>query len=86
MQVVIPADAEAFVKNQANAAGYQDVSEYLLSLVRHDHEARARLDAFASDQRIETLALEGLDSGPAVPLDMQAIRREVTARLEKSGP
>ena len=86
MQVVIPDDVETFVKNQASVAGYQNVSEYVLSLILQDHEARKLLDEFAADERVETLALEGLDSGPAMPLDMQAIRQGFRTRVEKHSP
>ena len=80
MQVVIPDDAEAFVKEQAVVAGYGEVSAYLLSLVRQDHEMRKLVEPFTTDQRIGKLAIEGIESGPPAPLDMHAIRREVHER------
>jgi Arc/MetJ-type ribon-helix-helix transcriptional regulator len=86
MQVVIPDEVETFVKNQASLAGYHNVSEYVMSLIQQDHEARKLLDDFAADERVETLALEGLDSGPAIPLDMQAIRQEFRSRVENQSP
>jgi hypothetical protein len=33
MQITIPADAEALVKSRAAAAGFNDVSEYVITLI-----------------------------------------------------
>jgi Arc/MetJ-type ribon-helix-helix transcriptional regulator len=83
MQIAIPEQAQGLLKQQAFAAGYEDVSDYVVSLVLQDRESRRQLEAFANDDRMEALAIEGLDSGPAVPLDMDAIRHELLARLRK---
>lgn len=80
MQIDFPEEAESVVKSQAAAAGYHSVAEYVLSLVRQDKESRAFAESVASDPRIETLGLEGIESGPAIPLDMQSIRDEYGKR------
>jgi hypothetical protein len=86
MQIAIPGEAEELVRNAAFDAGYQDISQYVLSLVQADRAQREYLLSLAVDPRIEGLALEGIASGPVAPLDMAVIRREVQARLENSRP
>ncbi len=85
MQIDIPEEAESIVKSQAAAAGYDNVVEYVLSLVRQDKESRRFTESVASDPRIEGLALDGIESGSPVPLDMQSVRREYRDRLDESG-
>jgi hypothetical protein len=86
MQIAISGEAEELVRSAAADAGYQDVSQYVVTLVQEDHAQREFLQSLAADPRLEKLALEGLASGPAVPLDMAAIRREVRDRLEHGRP
>lgn len=84
MQIQIPDEAKQLVVSQARSAGFKNVADYMLNLVRQDRQCREFAESMASDPRIEKLAREGIDSGPAVPLDMESIRREYRERSSKS--
>lgn len=77
MQIEIPLSWETIVKERAAAAGFGDVGDYVLGLIQADTFSPSRLDELANDPRLEQLALQGVGSGPAEPLDMEAIRRAV---------
>ena len=74
MVIKLPADVEIAVTERASAAGFRDADEYVLSLVYQDQVVSRWEEDEAQDSRLETLALEGLESGPAVPLDMTTLR------------
>ena len=82
MVIKIPADVEEAVKERASSGGFSDVDEYVLHLVQQDQELRRCEECEAQDPRIEALALEGLASGPAVPLDMHALRQSFCERCK----
>src|SRR5262245_48598741 len=59
--ISMPETLKAFVDEQVRTKGYGNVSEYFRELVRG---AQAR----EADRRLETLLLEGLDSGEDIPV------------------
>ena len=59
MNVSLPENLKTYVKEQVNYGGYGTVSEYLRELIRDDRKRKAQ-------ERLESLLLEGLDSGEAV--------------------
>ena len=68
-------DLKQFVDGQVDGGGYGNASEYIGRLV-----ARAK----EGNQRLESLLIEGLDSGKPVPLDdteWNKVRCEVEERL-----
>jgi antitoxin ParD1/3/4 len=79
INISLPDPLKTFVEEQVDASGYSTVSEYLRALIREDQKRRAQ-------ERLETLLLEGLESGKASSLtkkDMGKVRRAVKARVVK---
>jgi len=62
MNVSLPESLKEYVEGQVNDSGYGTVSEYLRELIREDKKRKAQ-------ERLETLLLEGMDSGDAVPVN-----------------
>jgi antitoxin ParD1/3/4 len=61
LNILLPETLQEFIAEQVAAGTYTSASEYLQALVRDDQRRRAQ-------QRLEVLAIEGLESGPATPL------------------
>jgi antitoxin ParD1/3/4 len=79
INISLPEPLKNFVEEQVCASGYSTVSEYFRELIREDQKRRAQ-------ERLETLLLEGLNSGVPGTLtrkDMEKVRRAVRARLSK---
>jgi antitoxin ParD1/3/4 len=79
MNISLPDSMRAYVEEQVNSGGYSTVSEYFRELVRQDQKRKAQ-------ERLETLLLEGLDSGAATPMtleDWKDIRQAVRERIAK---
>ena len=64
MNISLPDLMKAFVDEQVQSGGYGSVSEYVRELVRRDQKERA-------ETRLETLLLEGLESGDPLPLNAE---------------
>ena len=62
MNISLPDSMKAFVDVQIQERGYGTSSEYIRDLIRGDQIRQA-------DQRLAALMLEGLESGPAIPVD-----------------
>lgn len=71
MNVSLPEALRAFVETQVAEIGYRSSSEYILDLIRNDQARK-------SEQRLARLLLEGLESGPTLPVgpDYWAGKRE----------
>jgi hypothetical protein len=70
MRVTIPDAAKPFVENQMAKRGYEDPSQYVLSLIKRDSQQVRR-------DQIEEMLLEALDS-PSTPMtkkDWDDVRR-----------
>lgn len=68
-------DLQHFVEDQVDDGGYGNASEYIARLLIREKEGK---------QRLESLLIEGLDSGEVMPLDddeWNKIRSEVHSRL-----
>ena len=79
MNISLPDPLRAFVEEQVSVGGYSTVSEYFRELVRADQKRKA-------GERLESLLLEGLNSGPAKPLtktDLDEVKRVVRERIAK---
>lgn len=79
MNISLPDSMRAYVEEQVTSGGYSTVSEYFRELVRQDQKRKAQ-------ERLETLLLEGLDSGAATPMtleDWKDIRQAVRERIAK---
>lgn len=78
MNVSLTERLERFIAEQVKAGRYQSASEVVREALRllQEHEEVQRLKLKALRAAIE----EGLASGPAQPLDMEAVIREARGR------
>ena len=80
MNISLPDVMKAFVEEQVNSGGFGSVSEYVRELVRRDQKERAEI-------RLETLLLEGIESGDPVQLDPEYrknLLRDLRARRKQN--
>jgi antitoxin ParD1/3/4 len=59
LNISLPASMRAYVDQQVAAGGFSTASEYIRQLVREDQRRAAK-------QRLESLLMEGLASGPSI--------------------
>lgn len=77
LRIEVSGDLHDFLEERAAERGMEDAGAYLVALASEDQARRDR-DA------IEALVLEGLESGPVVPMDQAFwadLRREVRERV-----
>ncbi len=74
MNVSLPDTLKEYVEEQVNDGGYGTVSEYLRELIRADKKRKAQ-------ERLETLLLEGLESGDPIPVTPD-FWKELWARVD----
>ncbi|KAJ3060163.1 hypothetical protein HK102_009637 [Quaeritorhiza haematococci] len=80
MNVALPESMKSFVQERVTEGGYSSVSEYVRDLIRADQKRKA-------EERIDALLLEGLDSGPPVPVTpeyWEAKKQRLAERLGKA--
>jgi antitoxin ParD1/3/4 len=80
INISLPDVMKAFVDEQVESGGYGTVSEYVREFVRRDRKERAQV-------RLETLLLEGLESGEPLPLNLEYradLLRDLEARRKKN--
>ena len=76
MTISLPEPVKEFVDQQVSSGAYPSPEAYICSLVEADLKQKAQ-------ERLESLIIEGLDSGPAIDMtaqDWEDIRREGLAR------
>jgi antitoxin ParD1/3/4 len=77
--ISLPESLKAFIDHQMATKGYGNVSEYFRSLLRDAQKE-------AAEERLESLLLEGLASGPDIPMtrefwtDLKAEARDLAAK------
>ena len=79
MNISLPDSIRTYVEEQVDSSGYSTVSKYFRELVRQDQKREAT-------ERLETLLLEGLDSGTAtliITKDWEDIRQALRERIAK---
>ena len=79
LNISLPQSLKDYVEHQVTEGGYSTPSEYLRELLRHDQTRRAEL-------KLESLLLEGLNSGQAIELTpeyWEKKRRQHTERYAK---
>lgn len=59
LSIALPEHIQAFVEQQAHAAGFETVGEYVYQLILREQERLAQA-------KVEALLLEGLDSGEPI--------------------
>jgi antitoxin ParD1/3/4 len=80
MNIALPESMKHFVQERVTAGGYSSVSEYIRELIRADQKRNAQ-------ERIDTLLLDGLDSGKPVavtPEYWEEKKRRLSERLGKA--
>ncbi|MBP0019599.1 MAG: type II toxin-antitoxin system ParD family antitoxin [Cyanobacteria bacterium SBLK] len=80
MNVSLPDTMRDYIEQQVKTGGYGSVSEYIRDLIRQDQKQKAK-------EQIETLLLEGLDSGKPTPMgdrDWVEIRQAVRDKLDRN--
>jgi antitoxin ParD1/3/4 len=78
MTISIPETTRKFVEAQAKQEGFASVDEYLVSVLRQVQLREAK-------RKLEAKLIEGLESGPAVPVTPEfwtELEREVFEQLE----
>ena len=77
MNVSLPEELKEYVEAQTKS-GYSTPSEYVRELIRGDQKRRAK-------EKLDTLLLEGLNSGDSLPVDAtfwSDLKQEALAKLE----
>ena len=80
MNIALPESMKHFVQERVTEGGYSSVSEYVRELIRADQKRKV-------EERIDTLLLEGLDSGQPIPVTpeyWEEKKRRLTERLGKA--
>jgi antitoxin ParD1/3/4 len=78
MNISLPDDLKAFVKDQATKWGFGSVSQYMSAIIRE------QLQQEGEREKLDALLLDGLDSGPGTPMtrkDWEHISREGKKRI-----
>ncbi|MGK7955899.1 MAG: type II toxin-antitoxin system ParD family antitoxin [Crocosphaera sp.] len=77
--ITLPDSERVYIEEQIRLGGYSNASEYFSNLVRQERERQAK-------ERLETMLIEGIESGPAEPMtaeDWEEIRRTVRERTQE---
>jgi len=80
MNIALPESMKHFVQERVTEGGYSSVNEYIRELIRADQKRNAQ-------ERIDTLLLEGLDSGKPVAVTAEyweEKKRRLSERLGKA--
>jgi antitoxin ParD1/3/4 len=76
MNISLPEELKEYVEEQTQS-GYSTPSEYVRELIREDQKRRAK-------ERLDSLLLEGLNSGDPIPANAKfwaELKREALAKL-----
>ena len=79
MNISLPESMRTYVEEQVKNCDYGTASEYIRDLIRRDKEKKEQ-------DKLETLLLEGLNSGEATPMtedDWADIRAAVQEKMAK---
>ncbi len=76
LNISLPDSLKTFAQDQTKTADYSNPSDYVRSLIREDKEKKE------TQQRVESLLLEGLESGKPIPVTPE-YWKEKKARLQK---
>ena len=74
VNISLPETLKNYIEEQVIWGGYGTTSEYVRELIREDKKRKAQ-------ERLETLLLEGLESGEAVPVTPE-FWKELWAKAE----
>ncbi len=79
MNISLPDTLRDYIEQQVKIGGYGSSSEYIRALIRQDQKRKA-------EEHLQSLLLEGLDSGAALPMsdrDWTEIRQAVRDKLNQ---
>ncbi|MDZ8106974.1 MAG: type II toxin-antitoxin system ParD family antitoxin [Nostoc sp. DedQUE12a] len=79
INISLPDTMQAYVERQVAEGRYSSVSEYFRELVRQDQKQVAQ-------ERLETMVLEGLNSGDATEMtiqDWEDMRQTIRGKINK---
>ncbi|WP_435011102.1 type II toxin-antitoxin system ParD family antitoxin [Tundrisphaera lichenicola] len=83
MNIALPESMKQFVQSRVEEGGYSSASEYVRELIRSDQRRM-------TEERIDALLLEGLDSGQPILVTKEfwdEKKRKLTERLARAnGP
>jgi antitoxin ParD1/3/4 len=77
MSFALPESLRAYIDERVQSGQYGNTSEYLRDLVRRDQEDQEK-------KRLRELITEGLESGPARPLDDRVVAELRNRALDTS--
>jgi antitoxin ParD1/3/4 len=80
MNIALPESMKHFVQARVTEGGYSSVSEYVRELIRADQKRKV-------EERIDTLLLEGVESGQPIPVTeayWDEKKRKLTERLART--
>ena len=80
MNIALPESMKQYVQERVSEGGYSSVSEYVRELIRADQQRK-------SEERIDALLLEGLDSGKSIEVTKEYWedkKRKLSERLGKA--
>ncbi|MBD2579473.1 type II toxin-antitoxin system ParD family antitoxin [Oscillatoria sp. FACHB-1406] len=77
LNISLPEQIQAFIEEQTSVAGLNSVSEYIYQLILREKERIAR------QEQIESLLLEGLDSGEPIEANDEWWERKRIELLEQ---
>ena len=80
MNIALPELMKHFVQERVIEGGYSNICEYIREMIRADQKRKV-------EERIDTLLLEGLDSGQPIPVTPEywdEKKRRLTERLSKA--
>lgn len=80
LSIALTPDMAAIVRQAVESGDYASASEVIRDALR-DWKLKRAVDREMVEE-LRRLWQEGIDSGPAEPLDMEAIKREARARFE----
>lgn len=77
INISLPESMKTYIEEQVASGDYGTLSEYIRELIRQDQKRKAQ-------ERLESLLLEGLDSGFTTPMtaqDWEQIRQVVREKI-----
>lgn len=80
LSIALTPDMATIVRQAVESGDYASASEVIRDALR-DWKLKRAVDREMVEE-LRRLWQEGIDSGPAEPLDMEAIKREARARFE----
>lgn len=88
MNISLPDEMREWVENEVKGGEFSSASEYFRQLVREAKAQKERAERERKKAELEALLIEGLESGPAVPITPQwwdELLNDVDEKLRKRG-